>query len=196
MTELSILKIGLFGPKGSGKSALSSRIAGIIPEIEYRTTIGVDFMVRIFEDPIKFHIWDLGGDIKYQSISSSYLKSAKVIIAVYDSSSNKSLLECASLFRKYIREGKISRNQNVIIVGTNYDKIPDKYSASVAKELAESVNGLHVNVSSKSGEGIDEIVDILKIFAEVRPLNHELHKIKIEKVGWFETIKRALFQKN
>ena len=180
----SLLKIVVIGPKACGKSALASRIT-LQPHLpDYQSTVGVDFLAKLFEEEnVKFHLWDLSGDKRFYSIFSNYIKSAKVVIAVFDTSDPYSAEECSTFVRQQVREGVISKNQTIIVVGTNSDKPVKGFSGTNGKDIALSLSAQYVHVSSKTGDGIEGLVDVLKKMAPIPPSPYLVISHKESKEG-------------
>lgn len=80
-------KILLLGDGGVGKTSLLKRFIYNTFEMEYKSTIGVQFMTRTIEienNSIKLVIWDVAGQSKFTSYRHLYYKDAEGIILVYD----------------------------------------------------------------------------------------------------------------
>lgn len=171
MTEedtLTLLKIVLLGPKACGKTSLAERIGDKDPSLDYVPTVGVDFVIKVFDEKpkIKLHIWDLSGDPRFGTLTQHYLLSVKIVVLVYDMSVRSSIRDCVNMFRQKIREGFIGKNHKVIVVGTHADtKI--EFQESIGKEFAQSSDAKHFSVNTITGDGICDLTDHIKSLVDI-----------------------------
>jgi small GTP-binding protein len=156
MTEV-LLKMVLYGPKACGKTALSHRLTGREQEQYYTATVGVDFGIKIHNEKIKFHIWDLSGNPRFASLMPNYIKLANVIVLVYDTSIVDSVEDCRNLYIQVVLNNTNDK-QTFILVGTHSDKPPK----CTGQEFANKLGIKHILVSSKTGSGVDELVEEIK----------------------------------
>ena len=88
-----IIKLGLIGDFGIGKSSLLSRYSDDIYPSSSSYTLGVDFKIkRIYKDGnlIKLQLWDTSGQERFRTITSSYYKNIDGIIVMYDVTNSES----------------------------------------------------------------------------------------------------------
>ena len=122
------------------------------------------------------YFYDITGSIKYHSITST------VILLVYDVK-NKESFEALQTF--LIDNRLILKDKLIIVVGTKNDLQGKKEISDIkVKNFAEENNLLFTTVSSKTGEGIKTLVNMIinnflkKTNENIRLLVHKNTKIK------------------
>ncbi|MHA1228915.1 MAG: Rab family GTPase [Candidatus Hodarchaeales archaeon] len=146
-------KVIFLGERQTGKTSIMRRILEIpFDENNYSPTIGVKFEnieISLNEKHYYFQFWDTSGHSLYKDLIPSFLKSASVIVLVFDYHSEKSqdrVLELYNLTKDYGLNGK------VLIVGNKFEK--------VKKEEPKRLNALKKEgikiypVSAKENKGI------------------------------------------
>ncbi|MHA2295237.1 MAG: GTP-binding protein [Candidatus Hodarchaeales archaeon] len=84
---MTLLKIALIGDGAVGKTALRERFIGRAFKTSYMMTIGADFATyktTIYGREIKFQIWDLAGQPRFQSVRTLYYRGTMGALMVYD----------------------------------------------------------------------------------------------------------------
>ena len=84
---LTVLKIVLIGDGGVGKTAIRERYLGKGFKAQYLLTIGADFAMRddvIRGDSIRYQIWDLAGQQRFDAVREVYYKGSVGALLVYD----------------------------------------------------------------------------------------------------------------
>ncbi len=84
---LTVLKIVLIGDGGVGKTAIRERYLGKGFKAQYLLTIGADFAMRddnISNTPIRYQIWDLAGQQRFDAVREVYYKGCVGALLVYD----------------------------------------------------------------------------------------------------------------
>jgi small GTP-binding protein len=84
---MTVYKIVLIGDGGVGKTAIRERYLGKGFKAEYLLTIGADFAMREDEIkgvPIRYQIWDLAGQQRFDSVREVYYKGCVGALLVYD----------------------------------------------------------------------------------------------------------------
>ena len=77
----------MFGEPKVGKTQILFRFANDVFDINYISTIGVDFKVKISEmdgSRVRLEIWDLAGQPRFQTIISSYFRGIDGAMLVFD----------------------------------------------------------------------------------------------------------------
>ena len=79
------VKTLLLGPPRCGKTALHRALTGVVagPTRTYSPTEGVGYGCCIV-DGVKLHLWDVGGDGRYRTLTRPYVNDASALLAVYD----------------------------------------------------------------------------------------------------------------
>jgi len=84
---VTVLKIVLCGDGGVGKTAIRERYLGKGFKSQYLLTIGADFAMRddkIGTTPIRYQIWDLAGQQRFDAVREVYYKGCVGALLVYD----------------------------------------------------------------------------------------------------------------
>lgn len=84
---MTVLKIVLIGDGGVGKTAIRERYLGRGFKAQYLLTIGADFAMQdanIKGEPIRFQIWDLAGQQRFDAVREVYYKGSVGALLVYD----------------------------------------------------------------------------------------------------------------
>jgi small GTP-binding protein len=84
---LIVLKIVLIGDGGVGKTAIRERYLGKGFQSQYVLTIGADFAMRediVNGTTIKYQIWDLAGQERFDGVRGVYYKGALGALLIYD----------------------------------------------------------------------------------------------------------------
>ncbi|MHA1451066.1 MAG: GTP-binding protein, partial [Candidatus Hodarchaeales archaeon] len=83
----SLIKIALIGDGAVGKTALRERFIGREFKANYLMTIGADFATyktTVDGKEIKFQIWDLAGQQRFESVRTLYYRGTMGALMVYD----------------------------------------------------------------------------------------------------------------
>jgi len=84
---VTVLKIVLIGDGGVGKTAIRERYLGKGFKAQYLLTIGADFAMRddvIRGDSIRYQIWDLAGQQRFDAVREVYYKGSVGALLIYD----------------------------------------------------------------------------------------------------------------
>ncbi|UCG02088.1 MAG: GTP-binding protein [Candidatus Heimdallarchaeota archaeon] len=84
---MTVLKIVLIGDGGVGKTAIRERYLGKGFKAQYLLTIGADFAMRddtIRGDSVRYQIWDLAGQQRFDAVREVYYKGSVGALLVYD----------------------------------------------------------------------------------------------------------------
>ncbi|MFW9778607.1 MAG: Rab family GTPase [Candidatus Heimdallarchaeota archaeon] len=84
---MTVLKIVLIGDGGVGKTAIRERYLGKGFKAQYLLTIGADFAMRddnINSQAVRFQIWDLAGQQRFDAVREVYYKGSVGALLVYD----------------------------------------------------------------------------------------------------------------
>ena len=170
-----ILKILIIGKEEIGKTFFRERIKfyGDYKKYnniskDYKTTIGVDFMVvkKKFNDKIyKFQIWDTAGLERFQTITKTYYKGANIILIFYDALDKSSFEKAKILFKECLNDNK---KQIYFLIRSKYElnlssKNDEIVSDEEALEFADKNNLIFAHISSfeNYGNGIDNLFDLI-----------------------------------
>jgi len=170
MTEF-LDKVVVIGDAGVGKTSLISRYVHNIFRSDYKTTIGVDFSLKVFnrhETQVKLQLWDIAGQERFTSVTRIYYRDTLGVVVVFDTARFGTL--------QSVQEWKKSVDDNVnryydtdeplpaILIANKIDIAPKdwKKTRKEAMKLCKKLNFLEVfETSAKDSSGIDEAFNTL-----------------------------------
>ncbi|OLS22861.1 MAG: Transforming protein p29 precursor [Candidatus Heimdallarchaeota archaeon LC_3] len=161
------LKIIVAGQGGVGKTTLLRRYQSgeFIPA---STTVGINFVthqIQYKERIIILSVWDYAGESRFKSLFPGYSNGSKGGLAVFDTTRPQSLDDLSDWIS--IIYEKNGPHIPIILVGTKIDSIKEEnfeFINEKAQEFSKDHNLRgYFNVSSKSGEGVNELFDFLSL---------------------------------
>ena len=152
-------KILLIGESNVGKTSIILRYT----ENEFKasgiSTCGVDVKckyVSLDNKKIRLDIWDTAGQERFRGLAKNYFRGGNGFILVYDITDKKSF----DKLRGWMNDAKekIDRDYKMIVVGNKKDcKNQRKVDFDVLEEFGKKNNVSFMEVSAKTGEGIDNL---------------------------------------
>ncbi|MFX0151390.1 MAG: Rab family GTPase [Candidatus Hodarchaeota archaeon] len=118
----SLLKICLVGDGGVGKTALLQRFLGAGFRSTYQLTIGAEIAVHsmsIDGKTIKFQIWDLAGQKRFEFVRPVFYKGSHAAIMVFDRTRSSTLINLWS-WKKEIHSN-VGHEIPLILLGNKSD---------------------------------------------------------------------------
>lgn len=179
--EYVVLKIVMIGNTYVGKSDLCHSIVNREPEIDYISTIGVDFFCKILDKNktrLKLNIWDLSGAERFSSICSSYVKQNDILVFCYSSEDINSFFEMVDRYKKYLYI-ICEHKKALIVVATKIDSSKANPEYKIwGKQFAKEIGGSFVQTSTKDQETITELIDeCFKLYNKIfKPVEEKLKK--------------------
>ncbi|CAK8534995.1 unnamed protein product [Lathyrus sativus] len=126
----------------------------------YISTIGVDFKIRTVEQDgktIKLQIWDIAGQERFRTITSSYYRGAHGIIIVYDVTDEESFNNVKQWLSEIDRYA--SDNVNKLLVGNKSDLTANRVvSYDTAKEFADQIGIPFMETSAKNATNVEGVL--------------------------------------
>jgi small GTP-binding protein len=164
MNEPESIKVVLVGESGVVKTSIISQFTTKKFDPHRETSLSAQFISKTvnFQDlgkEIKFDIWDTVGQEKYRSLAKIFYKDAKVIVFVYDITTEYSFNE---LKNYWYEETKSNTDGNPIlaVVGNKIDLYKDqKVSNNDGKEFADKIGAIFQTTSAQSDSGISTLFD-------------------------------------
>ena len=153
-------KVIIIGDCGVGKTSVLERYHRNYFTENVQSTIGIDFAVhRIILDNyhVKLQIWDTSGQEKFSSITKSYYRTGDICLLVYDVSEPTSF---DSLERWYQEYRDTNPDGVVALVGNKID-LPCQITPEQQHALSEKFNCVHAQISSQTGEGVDQLFNLV-----------------------------------
>lgn len=152
-------KLLLIGESSVGKTSIILRYT----ENEFQTsgisTCGVDMKckyVSLDNIKIKLVIWDTAGQERFRGLAKNYFRGANGFILVYDIT-NKNSFEKLRGWMNDAKE-KIDGEYKMVVVGNKKDCEDEReVGTQKLKEFGEKNNVMTMEVSAKTGEGVDSL---------------------------------------
>ncbi len=186
-----ILRFLFVGDAGVGKSSLMFHYVDGIPITPadtdavagdtYIPTIGVDFRYKTVHigsqqqsQPVKLQLWDTAGHERYRCITTSYYRSADVVLLVYDITNRTTFLN----IRHWIDviEATSGRRPIYMIVGNKTDLVSQReVSQAEAEAFAEGIGAGYTELS------VVEETDCNRMDAMFRTLAEAALEQRVEK---------------
>ncbi len=176
-------KVAVCGARATGKSSLCSRLTDRDTKAEYNSTIGVDLMVKYLpEYRAKIHFWDLAGDIRFESITSCYIKGVDLLLFVYNLEEPDTVRRLEELDSIYKNMGWLS----AMVVGTHKETHKGKFMSceDVGKMFADDRGYSHFTVALKENKDVSHVLDeIVRLMIpipkkeEKKPLRRESYDV-------------------
>ena len=163
-SDAESIKVVLLGESGVGKTSIISQFTTKTFDPHRETSLSAQFTSKTLTFPdlgqsIKFDIWDTVGQEKYRSLAKIFYKDAKVIIFVYDITTQMSF---EGLTNYWYEETKANWDDNPIlaVVGNKID-LYDKQNVSNndGKAFAEKIGAIFQLTSALSDSGISTLFE-------------------------------------
>ena len=164
MSEPESIKVVLVGESGVGKTSIIQQFTAKKFDPHRETSLSAQFISKTvnFQDlgkEIKFDIWDTVGQEKYRSLAKIFYKDAKVIVFVYDITTEYSFNELKNYWYEETRSNT-DGSPILAVVGNKIDLYKDqKVSNNDGKEFAEKIGAIFQTTSAQSDSGISTLFD-------------------------------------
>ncbi len=172
------MKVCLLGDGAVGKTALRERYLGKQFSSGYVMTIGADFAVKKTkiqteegEKDVKFQIWDLAGQPRFNSVRELYYKGSHGGLLVFDITRRDSFTNLNNWIDElYKNAGR--GTMPVAVLGNKVDLRNEaddcvthseglEYAENLKKELQFNCEIPYLETSAKTGENVDESFALL-----------------------------------
>ncbi|OHT06745.1 GTP-binding protein ypt5 [Tritrichomonas foetus] len=154
--------VTLIGPSGVGKTSLADAILNKSFSDSHKPTVGASMVkIPLEEDDVVtwFFIWDTAGMEQYRSLAPIYYRDSQCAILVYDISKKTSLEDAESWLKLYRQE--CNGTYPVVAIGNKID-LEREISEDEEKEFAARNEVELLSASAKTGEGVDQILPLLR----------------------------------
>ena len=164
MNEPDSVKVVLLGESGVGKTSIISQFTTHKFDPHRETSLSAQFISKTVEfsdinQSIKFDIWDTVGQEKYRSLAKIFYKDAKVIVFVYDITTEFSF---EGIKKYWYDETKANTDGNPIlaVVANKIDLyLEQKVSNDDGKAFADEIGAIFQTTSALSDSGITQLFD-------------------------------------
>ena len=164
MSDPESIKVVLLGESGVGKTSIISQFTTKTFDPHRETSLSAQFISKTldFQDigqSIKFDIWDTVGQEKYRSLAKIFYKDAKVIIFVYDITTENSFQGIKEYWYKETKDN-LDEKPILALVANKIDLYQNqKVSNNDGKALAEEIGAIFQTTSALSDQGITNLFE-------------------------------------
>ena len=164
MNEPEAIKVVLVGESGVGKTSIISQFTTHNFDPHRETSLSAQFITKIVEfadigKSIKFDIWDTVGQEKYRALAEIFYRDAKVIVFVYDITTDFSFQE----LKKYWYEETKSKSTGkpiLTLVANKIDLYNDQQvSNNDGMAFAQEIGAIFQTTSALSDQGISTLFE-------------------------------------
>ncbi|XP_046841209.1 ras-related protein Rab-35-like [Xenia sp. Carnegie-2017] len=144
-----------------GKSSLLLQFTEARHQVNYVTTIGTDFKVKILNldgESYKLHLWDTAGQERFRTIVTTYYRGAQGAVIVYDLTNPESFMNLR-LWLNELHENCFG--VSVAIVGNKCDLIEEQSLKKNGEEFAREHGLSFYEASAKENINISEVFEDL-----------------------------------
>ena len=166
MDEPENVKVVLLGESGVGKTSIITQFTTNQFNPRCPTSVSAQFTSKIvkfpqFDKSIKFDIWDTVGQEKYRSLAKIFYKDAKIIILVYDITTDFSFKALKDFW--YKETLNFADNDPIFAIVANKIDLYEKQTVDNkdGKAFAEEINALFQTTSALSNSGINNLFENL-----------------------------------
>ena len=166
MDEPISVKVVLLGESGVGKTSIIKQFISKKFNPKMSTSVSAQFTSKILEFPeknkrIRFDIWDTVGQEKYRSLTKIFYKDARIIIFVYDMTTEYSFNALQNYW--YSETVNNTDGEPLYAVCANKNDLYDKATVKTedGKKFADEINAIFQNTSAKSDTGINLLFENL-----------------------------------
>ena len=162
-SRLPVFKTVLIGEGGVGKTSITLRHTENRFDEDMKITIGVNLATKKVEvegNGATLMLWDLGGQPRFRDVVSEYFRGSRIALAVYDSTRYFTL----ERLKDWIDRLKANAPEcDLIFVGNKIDERAEGTGISLddAREFASQYNAPCVEVSAKTGDGVEELFQVV-----------------------------------
>ena len=163
MSNVDAVKVVLLGEAGVGKTSIIHQFTYHQFDPDCISSISAQFISKTIEyqgfGTIKYDIWDTAGQERYRSMAKIFYKDSKVIIFVYDITSETSFEGMKNYWYEQI---KINCEKDAIlaVVANKNDLYNDqKISDEVGQKFADEIGAIFQSTSALSDSGIGKLFD-------------------------------------
>ena len=159
------IKIIILGSVGVGKTCLITRyktgkFLQHIPSTFGSNFVKIDKIIN--NKKYELNIWDTAGQEKYNSLTQTFTKNAKIVILVYSIIDKKSFLDLDN-WLKLVKEGNGEKGYVLGVAANKWDLyLQSEVSDKKGKEYAKKINAIWKSTSAKEeSKGIEELISEL-----------------------------------
>ena len=163
MSSADAIKVVLLGEAGVGKTSIIHQFTYHKFDPHCISSISAQFISKTIEyqgyGAIKYDIWDTAGQERYRSMAKIFYKDAKVIIFVYDITSESTF---DGMKDYWYEQTKINCERDAIlaVVANKNDLYGDQVvSDEIGQNFADDIGAIFQSTSALSDSGIGKLFD-------------------------------------
>ena len=151
-------KVIIIGEGGCGKTCMIIRLIDNNFVEDGIVTIGVSFKKKTFivsnNKQVDINFWDTCGQEEFKSVVKTYMRGSDCVIVAFDVSNRNTFDE----MNYWIRQAREILTENVpIVIAASKIDLPRMIDWEDVESFCESLDCTFFKVSSKTGEGINEL---------------------------------------
>ena len=157
------MKVVLLGEAGVGKTSIIHQFTYHQFDPDCISSISAQFISKTIDyqgyGAIKYDIWDTAGQERYRSMAKIFYKDAKVIVFVYDITSQSTF---EGMKNYWYEQTKINCGKDAIlaVVANKNDLYGDQVvSDEVGQDFADEIGAIFQSTSALSDSGIGKLFD-------------------------------------
>ena len=164
MNEPESIKVVLLGESGVGKTSIISQFTTNKFNPRCPTSVSAQFISKTVDFPelgqsIKFDIWDTIGQEKYRSLAKIFYKDAKVIILVYDITTEFSFNGLKEFWYNETKDNTDSTPIYAVVANKVDLYVEQTVSNSDGQEFADKIGAIFQTTSALSDSGINTLFE-------------------------------------
>ena len=164
MNEPESIKVVLLGESGVGKTSIISQFTTNKFNPRCPTSVSAQFISKTVDFPelgqsIKFDIWDTIGQEKYRSLAKIFYKDAKVIILVYDITTEYSFNGLKEFWYNETKDNTDSTPIYAVVANKVDLYVEQTVSNSDGQEFADEIGAIFQTTSALSDSGINTLFE-------------------------------------
>ena len=163
MSGADSIKVVLLGEAGVGKTSIIHQFTYHKFDPDCISSISAQFISKTIEykgyGAIKFDIWDTAGQERYRSMAKIFYKDARVIVFVYDITSESTF---DGMKNYWYEQTKINCEKDAIlaVVANKNDLYGEQVvSDEVGQQFADEIGAIFQSTSALSESGINKLFD-------------------------------------
>jgi small GTP-binding protein len=163
MSGADSIKVVLLGEAGVGKTSIIHQFTYHKFDPDCISSISAQFISKTIEyqgyGAIKYHIWDTAGQERYRSMAKIFYKDARVIVFVYDITSESTF---DGMKDYWYEQTKINCEKDAIlaVVANKNDLYGEQVvSDEVGQQFADDIGAIFQSTSALSESGINKLFD-------------------------------------
>ena len=163
MSGADSVKVVLLGEAGVGKTSIIHQFTYHQFDPDCVSSITAQFISKTIDyqgyGAIKYDIWDTAGQERYRSMAKIFYKDARVIIFVYDITSEQSFDGMKDYWYEQIKIN-CEKNSILAIVPNKNDLYGDQQvSDEIGQKFADDIGAIFQSTSALSNNGINQLFD-------------------------------------